>query len=449
MEQISIGKLYESDFDKIIELAGGCKFSQDDSKEMDLNADYVIGNSIIELKIIEEEGLQKTERQKKLAELFKKKFPAKPTIVLDPALLDEEESKLYLNIMSTPIKSAVKKAAKQLAATKKKLTGIESCGLLIVNNEYGALNHDEFKEIAIRRATQDTKKIDFLIIGGFYYYGDSFDHCTFPKFEPISLDITKGISHLERLKNEWQKFVDEFMKHAILGYPDREPDKLPLSDFEYEINGTRFVKLTPLMGKVSKFFPNGRPRINSTAIETVPPLAHTFPKLTKKQWEELKELLNDSESLEASYADWIEAGMLENECFKNPLQPLVDVPIKTLEFKEWVKNKKLSLSFQSLSLFANEIFESKIKEIVDNRVPYERKLYLSEYILVEACEIGQDKANDYARISIVREWENRNEIIIEDTHMFYQHAIGIGATYSMKYNIPYLVYKKDEKYKWK
>ena len=91
MNYMRIYRLTENNFDKIIEAAGGNRFIIDNNPEKQPNADYLLEDAIVELKFVEEEGLEKQERQQKIAALFSKCFPQKPVVVLDPKLLGETE----------------------------------------------------------------------------------------------------------------------------------------------------------------------------------------------------------------------------------------------------------------------------------------------------------------------------------------------------------------------
>ena len=108
MDYMKIYKLCEADFDGIVKSAGGEKFSNDDSRETQPNPDYLLNESVIELKFVEEEGLEKRERQQKIADIFKKHFPDKPVIVLDPNLLQKDEQRSYYQALSTPIQKQIK-----------------------------------------------------------------------------------------------------------------------------------------------------------------------------------------------------------------------------------------------------------------------------------------------------------------------------------------------------
>ena len=82
------------DIDGVIRSAAGNRFASEDS------ADYQLNEAIIEPKLITEEGFEKEERQRKLAELFKRNQPDKPVVILDPASLDRADQREYYNIIT-------------------------------------------------------------------------------------------------------------------------------------------------------------------------------------------------------------------------------------------------------------------------------------------------------------------------------------------------------------
>ena len=73
-----IRPLSESDIDQVIENAGGARAHPDADRRKQKSADYVLGNCIIELKALDDEGLAKPERQAKLANLFGSLHPNRP-----------------------------------------------------------------------------------------------------------------------------------------------------------------------------------------------------------------------------------------------------------------------------------------------------------------------------------------------------------------------------------
>ena len=149
MEFARILKVTEESLTLALGKVGVEKFSVDDSRELNLNADFVLNDTIIELKLVDEEGLDKKERRQKLASLFNAyKLSRADVCVLDPDLLTEQDFNKYKNIMRSPIKNHIKKANKQLKASVKKSNQNSRTAIFIVNNGYGALNHEEFLEIA-------------------------------------------------------------------------------------------------------------------------------------------------------------------------------------------------------------------------------------------------------------------------------------------------------------
>jgi hypothetical protein len=104
---LKIKKVSEVDFDRTVMEAGGARINETDS------ADYIFGEAILELKLVEEEGLDKGTRQQKLANLFRPQQPLSPVVVIAPNRLDKVAARTYYNIIAGPIKTHVKKAAAQ------------------------------------------------------------------------------------------------------------------------------------------------------------------------------------------------------------------------------------------------------------------------------------------------------------------------------------------------
>ena len=450
MEYMKIGKILESDIDSIIIEAGGQRLSDDSSRETDNNADYIFFDSVIELKIIEEEGLAKHERQKKLAELFKKSLTLRPTIVLDPSPLSAENQNKYYKIMSTPMKTAIKKAAKQLKKSKENFDDIQSCGLILINDGYGALSNEEFKEIALERATQDTKNIDFIIVGGIYFFSDIFDNYTIAPFELISLNVGKTPSGLDKIRIAWNNFLNKFMTSALTGYDDRKPDRLPNIDFEYEIDNIRYVKPTPKIGKKSSFYPKGRPRNNSTGIKKLPILARTFPKINYDDWLEFKKLLTDSFHLKETYSDWLSFQQQKTSCTDTYLQSFVCLKAQPAEFINWSRKSDKKFTFQSLCLYVNDLFEKKVKKMLSNPISINDALKVPEYLLLVIEEIGQDEANDYGSIiHVTNNFDEKIEtVLVENEPMFFKLGLAFAAAYAVKLELSAVFYQRNRKYVW-
>src|SRR5690554_5072975 len=113
-----IRPLTEDVFNDIFELAGGRRAHPDHDRRAARNADYVLGDAVIELKILDDEGLSKAERQAKLARLFIALDPDRPVHVLDRQRLDLAGQRAYDRAMEGPIKGAVKSAKGQLVQSR-------------------------------------------------------------------------------------------------------------------------------------------------------------------------------------------------------------------------------------------------------------------------------------------------------------------------------------------
>ena len=62
MQAFPIRALTEADIDGIIEAAGGVRAHPDQDRREEVGADYVLGGTVIELKLLDEEGFDKPER---------------------------------------------------------------------------------------------------------------------------------------------------------------------------------------------------------------------------------------------------------------------------------------------------------------------------------------------------------------------------------------------------
>ena len=84
MEPPRIRPIAEHDLDAVIQAAGGRRAHPDAFERKEFGADYLLGDAVIELKALDEDGLDKPERRQKLATLFRSYQPDRPVIVLDP-----------------------------------------------------------------------------------------------------------------------------------------------------------------------------------------------------------------------------------------------------------------------------------------------------------------------------------------------------------------------------
>ena len=184
MDYLEFSSLTEKDFDEIIFNAGGKRYTDNSSIQKGLNCDYILDDAVIELKIIEEEPIVKKQKQEKFVNLF----PAyAETVLLIPT---KEQKYEYYKILESPIKSALKKASKQLQKSAETI-GAKLRIAIIMNNGLYMVSQNEFKEIALRRAKNDTSGIDILIIASMHYYSDKFEMITLFEFKDFEINSIK------------------------------------------------------------------------------------------------------------------------------------------------------------------------------------------------------------------------------------------------------------------
>jgi hypothetical protein len=100
------------------------------------HVDYIVNGFALELKIIEEDPLEKAQHQRAVADLLKEEFPKGPlwvTATTQTARLVGGVSKRWHGILGTPIRKAVKKAASQIRDTRRFLDSHLRGAALLVN----------------------------------------------------------------------------------------------------------------------------------------------------------------------------------------------------------------------------------------------------------------------------------------------------------------------------
>lgn len=446
MDYLRIGRILESDFDTLVQEAGGMPYSADPSREEKKNADYRLGNAVIELKISEEEGLEKDTHRGKMAALFRRAFPDRTTLILEPSLLEEEDRRKYYRILETPVKRRIKKADKQLAISA---TAGEVRVLVLVNNGYAALSHEEFKTLAIKCVTNDTSNIDVLITCGLYFYSDLIDNYFISHFEPSVIRFGRAVQSQDELHDAYNRFVGRFMTEFVKEPEARERDRLPVLDLEFQIDGFRFVKPAPQLGKPSTFWVHGRPRKNSTGIETCPPVATVFPNVSKEEWE-IFVRETSFPFWKSSYQDWVRFREKEMESVKDPLKPLVPFPVTYFGFRDWAE-KTGKHSFASLSRYATSLFQEEFDKQIDRASKQsEFKLVLPKFIVLYVEEIGQDKVNDISSIYLVADRGGQEDVtpLLENQPIFFEYALCLACAYAIKHDASIVLHEVDKTFGW-
>jgi hypothetical protein len=443
-----IRRITEKDFDEVIFSAGGVKIDTGRDAEGVMSADYKLGPNVLELKLIEEEGLNKIDRQSKIADIFNEQFPDYPVIVIDPYLIasDERRQKLY-RILETPIKSHVKKASKQLKSSSEKHNATGRV-LVIINNGYMSLRHEDFERLVLKCVRNDTSSIDLVIIGGLYYECDGFESYVFGHFRPFSINLSKRVD-IETLDAEWDKLLMRIMNDLILSEDPDSAARCPNSDLAFEHKGKTFVRPRAQVGNPSSFYINGRPRKNSTGIVTCPPVAIAMPEVAEGDWRFLREFVINGNLLPDNYRDWRD-GQLSKREPEDPIMPIVFFRTSTPNFVEFAKSpddRTLERFFEFTAICFSNACESLCKDAIE--LPSEI-LIGGKFILVRTIEIGSDKLYDFSSIHLISNIPGmeREEVIVENARIFFEHAIGLGASYAIRYGCSRVFWEKNTEFGW-
>lgn len=257
MEYLKFSIISESNFDEIIYDVGGIRYTDKyEVRDGEDNCDYILDNAVIELKIIEEEPIEKKEKQKKFAKLFQSDTK---TVVLYPK---KEQEREYYKILASPIKERLSKASKQLKISAKRFNKKNKIAI-IVNQGLTMTSPEEFKRLAIERTKNDTSGIDILIVCGIYYFSDKFDMRVITNFEDFHIRGEECKETIDKLRTAWNKKINDYMNQQILDI-NLKRTKEPIQDLFFELDGIRYVKPPIQWGEPSKFYVNGRPREDSS-----------------------------------------------------------------------------------------------------------------------------------------------------------------------------------------
>jgi hypothetical protein len=439
MEYVRINSVAEADFDEVVRSAGGSRISQEGS------ADYLFNEAIIELKLVMEEGFEKTERQRKLANLFRQAQPNLPVVHIDPKRLNPVESMGYYRIVEVPIKNACKKASKQLQVTAARFNPPPVRVLVILNVGYTLLSADEFKDVCFKCVRNDTSGIDWVVCGGIYFFSDKFDNYVISRFEDLAINLRSQFQSRDLLLQAWGAFVQQLVTNAIRSKDPFSDGRMPVLDLMFELDGVRYVKLAPRMPK-STFWPSGRhPRENTSGIETCPAVARTFPSLTEREWRLFKKVMPLNRRLKSTYQQWRKSYPNENGDDFEPLKPIVCIEVNFEDFARWVQKPKKNWQFGDLGKFSTELFHQQVMLLLADAKEKEHTMIVPlDYIHLIVNEVGNDKANDYSSIYHVFNVPGfeRDELIVENQRVFFEHAIALAAAYAIKHKLSSVLYTK-------
>ncbi len=451
MDHFRIRPISETDIDDLIASIGGCRAHPDADSRDKPGADYLLGEALIEYKGLDDEGLAKPERQAKLAELFRPFSPRRPVIVLDKAALPEDAQRSYDKILQGPIKGAVDKAKKQLKQSRAEHPLAESTVLLVINNGYTALDHDELLKLVAHRARQDTEEIDGVVVGGVYFYSDGFDNYMFWPFEYVPIRVDRPFKSFALLRKAWWALSERFATEMVLAETKPTSGKEPVVDIQFEVDGVTYVKTTPPMGEKSDFFQQGRPRKPTGGFQSCPPVGRTFPAMTSEEWRLFRAALPNDPSLGEEYRDW-RSTQAEAAESGTPQKPFVAMPVTCERWSEWCRTASIERDATSVRRYANELFERKVRALIHSaRELTLTSLLPSRFVLVVTELIGQDTANDVSHIAVMKEIPHGEPLIRElvtNARLCHEHALALGCAHAVANGIEFVLWKKDQRYAW-
>lgn len=431
--------------------AGGARAHPGSNQQRRPNADYLLRNTLIELKILDDDGLSKPERQQKLADLFRRYGDKRPVVVIDRNRLPDSGQREFDRILDRPINGIIKKARDQLLQSREKFAQVTCSILMVLNNGYTALDHDALVELVARRIRLDTNKIDGVVVGGCYHYGDGFDSTFLWPLDYIPINANAPFREVSELERAWYAHAEKTMTALVLGRTPMDSARGPVIDSQFDVDGTTFVKPAPPMGVKSKFYIQRRPRKATRGGDGLPPVALTFPDMTETEWLRFREALPLYPDLCNSYAEWrrhlakgLEAGSV--------LQPFVPMPVTWKGWSRWRKENQHPKNVSSIRQYANEMFNAQLMALL--RRARERKpdsVLPSRYVLVITEEIGQDRSNDLTRIGVIHSSLHEDLVakeLVLDARIFHEHGLALAGAYALADGVDCLMWEKNLRYAW-
>lgn len=244
-----IPRVTESFIDKAIEMIGGRRLNEDEKTEGINNADYILPGAVAELKIIEEEGLEKESRQNKIKKMLSERYHLPSEVEINIRTIPDEIKPEFRQILGGPIQTAIKKAAKQIKETKSHLKKNMDLGILIaVNNGYGSLPANEFENLVMTYARKDTSQIDFVICTTVDHHQGSFD--TYVFISSNSYSITEGLEYpkSDDFIQAINKLFGEAMTYMMQNQMDpklSDNNLAAITDILFEGQGVKFIRSAP------------------------------------------------------------------------------------------------------------------------------------------------------------------------------------------------------------
>lgn len=238
--RLTTPRLSEQFIDRVIENAGGRRLTTEEAAGFrEKNADYLLDNYVIELKDLQEEGLEVTTRQEKIAELFAEYPTAGYVQKLDPFRLSETDFDRYCDIVGAPIQKRIHAASKQIRATTERLKPKCYRGtVIILNTGYSTVPHTFLEQLAARYAAKESESIAQVVTVSSWTMTDGFNSEVHFAFSPHESEDKS----IDKLKQAFWSAIDALMSEwGRRGFTAAPYDQRPMMPVSFTHEGQVFT----------------------------------------------------------------------------------------------------------------------------------------------------------------------------------------------------------------
>jgi hypothetical protein len=400
---------------------GGRSIKEDATRASEENADFLIGGSVIELKLLDADPISTPGSQEMMAELFGGIDPGCPTVVIDRSLLDEVGKSNYDNALRKSIKAVVKKAKRQLRNSLEE-TGAQRMVLWIVNNSCSSLDHEAVLRIATKCVKNDKggkeRGLDALIVSGHYFLSDGFDHLAVYPIDHVLFEEGRSLEEFDTLKKAWDMAVERRTTRIIRGDLTIDSDdarKLPIADQKFVLNGVTYVKPAPRMMGSSAFWGPIRPRKPFVPGDDFGPQCIIHAGIAEAEW---GQFTKHKPALfpHANFEEW-RSSESAAKAHKGRL-PSIVVPVTYAGWSAWLGSAD-DKEDGSVHSYANRVFHQKAEGVFEGAIELKDQQVLPDkFMYLVTRQIGQDASLDVSYLfevsffgtpkqSIIDVWVNR------------------------------------------
>lgn len=455
MEPFSALPFSESEIKhEVVIPCGGRSVKEDATRASDENADFLIGGSVIELKLLDADPISNPGLQEEMAKLFGGLNPGCPTVVIDRNLLDEIGKSNYDNAFRTTFKTVVKKAKRQLRNSLEE-TGARRMVLWIVNNSCSALDHGAVLRIATKCIKNDTggkeRGLDALIVSGHYFLSDGFDHRAVYPMDLILFEEECSIEEFDVLKKAWNLAVERRMTRIITGdltVGSDDLSKLPIADQKFVLNGVTYVKPAPRMTGSSAFWGPVRPRKLFIPGEDFGPQCTIFAGITESEWGQFTKY-KPALFAHKNFEEWLKSEA-SAKARKGKL-PSIVMPITFAGWSAWLGGAD-DKDGGSVHSYASRIFHDDAEVVFNQAIEFKAHQVLPDkFLYLVTRQIGQDASLDVSYLfeisfigtpkeSIVDIWVNRR--------LDLQSGKALASAQAVIRGVDFLYWSVDDTYCW-